>query len=104
VIDGYPSNFEVDRNGKQREWEATSLIPFLDEDTLQASAKAIDNEMLSPIEAKRNSHGGATTFRPTGVVPAGAAAAQPREPREAAGAKAAKPRPGAPRVIKGLQT
>jgi hypothetical protein len=91
-------NFEVDRNGKQREWEATSLIPFLDEDTLQASAKAIDNGLLSPVEARRNSHGTSTTFSPTGLAPSGA---PPIQPREAPNRKAvAKP---APRVIKGLQ-
>lgn len=31
VIDYYPVNFETDLNGKQQEWEAVVLIPFIDE-------------------------------------------------------------------------
>lgn len=89
-------HFEVDRNGKQREWEATSLIPFLDEETLQSSAKAIDNALLSPVEAKRNSHGVETVFKPSGVAP-----------KEVPGPKAESPIPrprSGPRVVKGLQS
>lgn len=97
MIDGYPMNFEVDRNGKQRDWEATSLIPFLDEDTLQSSAKAINNKLLTPLEAKRNSHGIETVFKPSGVAL-----------KDATGPKAESPvpRPRASptkRVVKGLQ-
>lgn len=31
VIDYYPITFETDLNGKQQEWEAVVLIPFIDE-------------------------------------------------------------------------
>lgn len=31
VIHFYPENFETDLNGKQHEWEAVVLIPFIDE-------------------------------------------------------------------------
>lgn len=31
VIDYYPIAFETDLNGKQQEWEAVVLIPFIDE-------------------------------------------------------------------------
>ena len=31
VIDFYPADFELDLNGKQQEWEAVVLIPFIDE-------------------------------------------------------------------------
>jgi len=69
LIDGYPTFFEVDRNGKQREWEATSLIPFLDERTLHASAASIGAEDLTPVEAKRNRHGESNVFVPSGKPP-----------------------------------
>jgi 5'-3' exoribonuclease 1 len=31
IIDFYPLNFKTDLNGKQQEWEAVVLIPFIDE-------------------------------------------------------------------------
>ena len=31
VIDFYPVEFEQDLNGKQQDWEAVVLIPFIDE-------------------------------------------------------------------------
>ena len=31
VIDYYPVNFDTDLNGKQQDWEAVVLIPFIDE-------------------------------------------------------------------------
>ena len=34
VKDFYPVNFETDLNGKQQEWEAVVLIPFIQEDRL----------------------------------------------------------------------
>ena len=35
VIDYYPVIFETDLNGKQQEWEAVVLIPFIDEVSIQ---------------------------------------------------------------------
>ena len=37
VIDFYPSEFDTDLNGKQQDWEAVVLIPFIDEVTDQDS-------------------------------------------------------------------
>ena len=31
ILDFYPRTFETDLNGKQHEWEAVVLIPFIDE-------------------------------------------------------------------------
>ena len=31
VIDFYPTKFDTDLNGKQQDWEAVVLIPFIDE-------------------------------------------------------------------------
>ena len=31
IIDYYPKNFKTDLNGKQHEWEAVVLIPFIKE-------------------------------------------------------------------------
>ena len=34
ILDYYPPEFECDLNGKQQEWEAVVLIPFIDEKRL----------------------------------------------------------------------
>ena len=34
ILDYYPHEFECDLNGKQQEWEAVVLIPFIDEKRL----------------------------------------------------------------------
>jgi len=31
VVDFYPVQFDTDLNGKQQDWEAVVLIPFIDE-------------------------------------------------------------------------
>lgn len=31
VVDYYPDKFKTDLNGKQQDWEAVVLIPFIDE-------------------------------------------------------------------------
>lgn len=31
IIDYYPTEFQCDLNGKQQEWEAVVLIPFINE-------------------------------------------------------------------------
>lgn len=31
IIEYYPTEFKTDLNGKQQEWEAVVLIPFIDE-------------------------------------------------------------------------
>ena len=39
VRDFYPLDFETDLNGKQMEWEAVVLIPFIDEGRLLEAMK-----------------------------------------------------------------
>ena len=39
VKDFYPVDFETDLNGKQMEWEAVVLIPFIDEERLLQAMK-----------------------------------------------------------------
>ena len=40
VRDFYPMDFETDLNGKQMEWEAVVLIPFIDEERLLQAMKS----------------------------------------------------------------
>lgn len=56
LIDFYPADFETDLNGKNQEWEAVVLIPFIDEERLLKSLKKYDND-LTADEKKRNVHG-----------------------------------------------
>ncbi|KAM4772610.1 5'-3' exoribonuclease 1 isoform 2-T2 [Rhinophrynus dorsalis] len=55
IIDYYPQDFKTDLNGKQQEWEAVVLIPFIDEKRL---LEAMDpcNKCLTEAERKRNQH------------------------------------------------
>ncbi|XP_073435198.1 5'-3' exoribonuclease 1 isoform X1 [Dendrobates tinctorius] len=55
IIDYYPQDFKTDLNGKQQEWEAVVLIPFIDEIRL---LEAMDpcNKRLTEDEKKRNRH------------------------------------------------
>ncbi|XP_023298074.2 5'-3' exoribonuclease 1 [Lucilia cuprina] len=56
LIDYYPEDFQTDLNGKQHEWEAVVLIPFIDEKRLLDAMAACDQN-LTPSERKRNQHG-----------------------------------------------
>ncbi|KAK3589531.1 hypothetical protein CHS0354_041655 [Potamilus streckersoni] len=56
VIDFYPVNFETDLNGKQQDWEAVVLIPFIMEDRLLEAMKPLER-MLTTEERSRNAHG-----------------------------------------------
>lgn len=56
LIDFYPTDFETDLNGKNQEWEAVVLIPFIEEDRLLKTLKKYDDK-LTPDEKKRNIHG-----------------------------------------------
>jgi len=56
IIDSYPVDFEQDLNGKQQDWEAVVLIPFIDEPKLLAAMAPLYPK-LSPGEAARNTHG-----------------------------------------------
>ncbi|XP_076236219.1 5'-3' exoribonuclease pacman [Calliopsis andreniformis] len=56
IINYYPAEFKTDLNGKQQEWEAVILIPFIDEKSL-LDAMAPYYDKLTPDEQERNKHG-----------------------------------------------
>ncbi|XP_029346579.1 5'-3' exoribonuclease 1 isoform X2 [Acyrthosiphon pisum] len=58
----YPEKFETDLNGKQHEWEAVVLIPFIDEETLIKSMKMVEHK-LTADEKNRNTHGPMHLFK-----------------------------------------
>ncbi|XP_021342502.1 5'-3' exoribonuclease 1-like [Mizuhopecten yessoensis] len=55
IIDFYPVNFQSDLNGKQQDWEAVVLIPFIDEKRLLTAMAKVEH-LMSPSEKKRNCH------------------------------------------------
>uniref|UniRef100_H3AKR8 5'-3' exoribonuclease 1 n=1 Tax=Latimeria chalumnae TaxID=7897 RepID=H3AKR8_LATCH len=55
IIEYYPPDFKTDLNGKQQEWEAVVLIPFIDEKRL-LEAMAPCNAFLIEEEKSRNRH------------------------------------------------
>lgn len=56
ILDFYPSEVELDMNGKTAEWEAVVKISFVDQKRL-VEAMAPYDAKLSPEEKKRNSFG-----------------------------------------------
>ena len=56
IIDYYPEDFLCDLNGKQQEWEAVVLIPFIDEKRLLDAVKPLYKH-LRPEATERNKHG-----------------------------------------------
>ena len=61
IIDYYPEDFLCDLNGKQQEWEAVVLIPFIDEKRLLDAVKPL-YQHLSPEASARNKHGPMVSF------------------------------------------
>uniref|UniRef100_A0A4W5PS22 5'-3' exoribonuclease 1 n=1 Tax=Hucho hucho TaxID=62062 RepID=A0A4W5PS22_9TELE len=55
IIEYYPLDFKTDLNGKQQEWEAVVLIPFIDERCLLAAMEPYNNHMTK-AEKARNRH------------------------------------------------
>uniref|UniRef100_A0A674PMA7 5'-3' exoribonuclease 1 n=1 Tax=Takifugu rubripes TaxID=31033 RepID=A0A674PMA7_TAKRU len=55
IIEYYPHDFKTDLNGKQQEWEAVVLIPFIDERCLLAAMEPW-NHQLTKQERSRNCH------------------------------------------------
>ncbi|KAM9718686.1 5'-3' exoribonuclease 1 [Menidia menidia] len=55
IIEYYPLDFKTDLNGKQQEWEAVVLIPFIDERCLLAAMEPF-NEKMTQEEKNRNRH------------------------------------------------
>lgn len=55
IIEYYPVDFKTDLNGKQQEWEAVVLIPFIDERCLLAAMEPYNHRMTKEEKA-RNRH------------------------------------------------
>lgn len=64
IIDYFPKDFDCDLNGKQQEWEAVVLIPFIDEKRLLNAMEPLI-KYLKPDEAARNSHGPINVYQYT---------------------------------------
>nr|XP_033337296.1 5'-3' exoribonuclease 1 [Megalopta genalis] len=56
IIEYYPVDFKTDLNGKQQEWEAVVLLPFINEKLL-LDAMAPHYSELTPDQLARNKHG-----------------------------------------------
>lgn len=62
IIDFYPTNFELDMNGKKAAWEAIVKIPFIDQEKLLKAVRSRQN-LYSADEKRRNALGDALLFR-----------------------------------------
>jgi 5'-3' exoribonuclease 1 len=61
IIDFYPRDFELDKNGKKMDWEAVVKIPFIDERRL-LNAMGPRDALLSQAEKDRNEFGVSLKF------------------------------------------
>ena len=57
ISDAFPDKFQIDMDGKNWEWEAVVLIPFLDEARLMDETSRINASALTPQQRARNEHG-----------------------------------------------
>jgi 5'-3' exonuclease len=49
ILDFYPDDFQVDKNGKKQAWQGVALLPFVDEKRLRNALKSL-NDQLTPEE------------------------------------------------------
>lgn len=56
ILDFYPTEFQIDMNGKKMAWQGVALLPFIDEERLLA-AMARRYAQLTDDEIRRNSFG-----------------------------------------------
>jgi len=57
ISDSYPDTFQTDMDGKNWEWEAVVMIPFINETLLFEETARVDTSSLSPQQLDRNRHG-----------------------------------------------
>nr|CAG4718799.1 unnamed protein product [Naegleria fowleri] len=57
----YPSDFNIDLNGKTKSWMGVCLLPFIDQEELSAAIKTVEST-LTPDEIERNTLGHTTLF------------------------------------------
>jgi 5'-3' exonuclease len=62
IADAFPEKFQIDMDGRNWEWEAVVLIPFLDEHLLMEETGRIDMSALTPQQRARNEHGTAYIY------------------------------------------
>jgi 5'-3' exoribonuclease 1 len=53
ILDFYPKDFENDLNGKQQEWEAVVLVPFIDEKRLQEASTPLFSHLTKEEQSRK---------------------------------------------------
>lgn len=62
IADFYPTEFEVDLEGKRSDWEGVVMISFIDQDRLLAAARSVSAALLTAEEKSRNKLGDIMVF------------------------------------------